>query len=159
MRRETAESVKLLESINYADSGLFGLSIDVFKIRLLISVVQTGGLQEFGFDPEGVFGDWLCFEFSGIKSLNLDLKRGEFGPPYLEDGQLSASDLSDFRSFTMKRIGKSGDTSKLGTYRELVDIHEVDIVLNYGSIKFSFCDLTVSDFTPENFDVCTPGLG
>lgn len=153
MPKETAESIKLLEAINYLDSGLFGLCIDIFKIRLLVSVVQTGGLEDFGFDPEGFLGDWLCFDFSGIKSLNLDLKRGEFGPPYLEDGQLAALDLSDFGSFAMKKIGKSGSTSKLGCYRELVDIYEVDLVLHYGSIKFSFCDLTVSKFIPENLDV------
>ena len=154
MVTDTAESIRLFKSINFEDSELFGLSIDIFKVTLLIWVIQTGGLQEFGFDQDGIYGDHLAFEFTRIQSLNLKICKGEFGPPYLEDGDLSAITLGQsFRKFEIREAGASGSTDRYDVYREPVAIHEVTLDFAGGSINFGFCDLKVRKFIPENLDI------
>jgi hypothetical protein len=149
----TAESIRLFKSINWEDSALFGLAVDIFKVTLLMTVIQTGGLQEFGFDPEGIGGDDLAFDFSRIQFLSLNINKGEFGPPYLEDGDLSAINFGQsFRKFEIREAGASGMTDRYDVYREMVPIHEVTLDFGCGSMKFAFCDLKVRKFVPEDLD-------
>jgi hypothetical protein len=68
---EMANNLKLLNSINFADSALDGFSIDLFKVTILVCVVQTGGLHEFGLDPDNLGGANLAFHFRGVRSLSL----------------------------------------------------------------------------------------
>ena len=153
MLTDTEESIRLLKSINFVDSALFGLSIDIFKITLLVTVIQTAGLQEFGFDDEGACADDLAFDFSRIGFLNLNVRKGEFGPPYLATGELAALDFASFRSFDIRRAGLSGRTDRDGEYRDSVPIHELVVETGYGSIEFSFCDVRVRRFKPEQLDL------
>lgn len=153
MLTDTPSSIRLLESINYVDSALFGLSVDIFKVSLFISVIQTAGLREFGFDQNGLYGDDLVFEFRRIQHLKLQISKGEFGPPYLEDGELSAIDLGpSFRTFGIRKVGTTHVTDRYSVYRDMVDIHEVTLDFGTGTVDFAFCDLRVKQFSPEELD-------
>src|SRR5687767_8154177 len=99
-----ANPLEVLDSINYIDSALFGLSIDLFKIRLFVSARESSKLIKFGFN-EG-YAD-LCLEFRIVENLKLDINKSVFTPPYLEDGDLSAADLLDFdfELLDLKKVG------------------------------------------------------
>ncbi len=34
---DTNEAIKILNSVNFIDSGLFGLTVDIFRLRILLS--------------------------------------------------------------------------------------------------------------------------
>ena len=147
----SAKPIDVLKAINFVDSALFGIEIDIFKIRLLVSVCESPDLMEFGFsDP---FGDF-CLDFRRIGLLELNIRKGEFGPPYLEDGDLSAICLADFNyePVQIEKNGATGMTDRYGEYREARDRYEVRFTLTGGSLKFWFVDLDVSLFDPLDFD-------
>ena len=153
MLNDTAKSIRLLKSINYDDSALFGLNLDIFKISLFMSVVQTRGLPEFGFDQSGVFADNLVFDFRLVSFVNLRVNKGEFGPAYLPDGELAAINFGpSVRSFSIKQSGASGMTDRIDNYRDMVPIYEVTLDFACGSIEFSFSNLRVRQFIPERID-------
>lgn len=146
-----ANPFELLNSINYIDSALFGLSIDLFKIRLFCTFRQSLGLLKLGFEEGGAD---LCLEFRIIENLKVDMNKSVFGPPYLEDGDLAAGDLFDFdfETLDLKKVGSSGHTDRLGEYTELRDIHEVRFTFRNATLQFQFGNLEISTFDPLDLD-------
>ncbi|HEX8514281.1 MAG TPA: hypothetical protein VF688_14380 [Allosphingosinicella sp.] len=146
-----ANPFELLDSINYIDSALFGLSIDLFKIRLFCTFRQSLGLLKLGFEEGGAD---LCLEFRLIENLKLNMNKSVFGPPYLEDGDLAAGDLFDFdfEVLNLKKVGSTGLTDRLGEYTELRDIHEVHFSFRNASMQFQFVTLEISTFDPLDLD-------
>jgi hypothetical protein len=145
-----ANPLELLNSINYIDSALFGLSIDIFKIRLFMTAQQSAGLLKLGF--EDGYAD-LCLEFRIIRNLTINLNKGMFAPPYLDDGDLSAVNLLhfDFSRLELKKIGYTGDTNRSGEYKRR-DLHEIRFVFTTGTLQFQFADLEISTFEPSDLD-------
>lgn len=128
-----ARPLEVLDSINYIDSALFGLGIDIFKIRLLIAAVLSSGLRKFGFEDDHAY---LCFDFRLPESLNLNIKKGVFCPPYLEDGELAACNLLDFdfERIETKKVGSTGQTERINEYGERHDIHEMRMTFSGGGM-------------------------
>lgn len=147
----TADSLKLLNSINYVDSSLFGLSVDPFKIRLFCTFRQSVGLLELGFEEGGAH---LCLEFRLTENLKIDLNKSNFTPPYLEDGDLAAVDLLDFDStgLDLKKIGFASHTDRLGGYQERREHYEVRFTFVNATLQFLFVDLEISVFEPSDLD-------
>jgi len=146
---DTAKCVNIIRSINYLDSSLFGLGIDIFKVRIMVSSTLSSELIRFGFDERF---ENICCDFSQIRNLELEIKKSVFGPPYLEDGQLAAIDLADF-NFKTPKIRKTGSTSttdRLDCYGTNRDIYEIQFTFDYGMIRFEFVELEISVFDPEN---------
>lgn len=145
-----ADSLELLKSLNYIDSALFGLSIDIFKIRLFVTAQQSAGLLKLGF--EDGYAD-LCLEFRIVRNLTINLNKAVFAPPYLDDGDLSAVNLLkfDFARLELNKIGLTGDTARSGQY-ESRDIHEISFVFTTGTLQFQFADLEISIFDPLDLD-------
>lgn len=146
-----ADPLELLKSLNYIDSALFGLSIDIFKIRLFVTAQQSMGLLKLGF--EDGYAD-LCLEFRIIRNLSLNMNKGVYAPPYLDDGDLSAVNLLDFdlERIELKKVGSTGDTERSGQYSELRDIHEVHFAFTSGTLQFQFVNLEISTFEPLDLD-------
>ena len=148
---DTANSLKLLNSINFADSALDGFSIDLFKVTILVCVVQTGGLHEFGLDPDSLGGANLAFHFRGVRSLSLmfdNIRLPE--PPYLDDGALAAVNLGDFHDrFSLTEAGQYGLTAR----GDPVPVYELTVGINKGQLKFQFTALDVEQYTPEDLDM------
>lgn len=146
-----ANPLELLKSINYIDSALFGLSIDIFKIRLFVTAQQSSGILNLGFE-EG-YAD-LCLEFRIIRNLTINMNKAVFAPPYLDDGDLSAVNLLDFdfERLELKKVGSTGDTDQSGQYNELRDIHELRLTFRNATMQFQFVDLEISTFEPLDLD-------
>lgn len=146
-----ADPLKLLGSINYIDSALFGLSIDIFKIRLFVTAQQSAGLSRLGF--EDGYAD-LCLEFRIIRNLMININKTAFAPPYLDDGDLSAVNLLkfDFARLELKKVGSTGDSDRSGQYNRSRDVHEVSLAFTNGTLKFQFADLQISTFDPLDLD-------
>lgn len=144
-------ALELLDSINYIDSALFGLSIDIFKIRLFCTFRDSLGLLNLGFENGGAH---LCLEFRLIENLKIDMSKSIFAPPYLEDGDLAAADLFDFDFGTLdlKKVGSTGLTNRLGEYTKPRDIHEVRFTFRNATVQFQFISLEISTFEPLELD-------
>ena len=150
MEIHQANPLDILRSISYIDSALFGISIDIFKVRLLITVCQSENLKELGFaDDHG----YLCADFRQIRNLDFTISKSTFAPPFLEDGDLAATDLVDFNfdSIEIKKVGATGETDRLGEYREMRDIHEVRLTSVEATLQFQFVAVTLSIFEPLDF--------
>jgi len=150
MARSTAENIEILKSINFEDSNLFGFAIDIFKVRLLITCIESP-LERFGFSTNCD----LCFDFRHINSLILSIHKGELGPPYLEDGELSAISFADFdiRELDLRLVGRGAPPSYSLEEREPLDEYEVHFPFrSNGSITFRFSDLRVDLFDSESLD-------
>jgi hypothetical protein len=147
-----ADPVELLRSINYVDSALFGISIDIFKLRLFVTAQQSLGLARLGFDEGAAF---LCMEFRSISNLKMDIDKSVFGPPYLDDGNLSALDLLnfDFDDLDLRKVGATGLTDRSGEYREMRDVYEVRFTFRNAALRFRFADLEITTFEPETLDI------
>lgn len=145
-----ASSLHVLRSVNYIDSSVLGMHIDIFKIRLLISVRQSYSLRDFGFE-DGC--GYLSVNFRQIRNLELIFKKFSFSPPYLEDGELAAADLMnfDFESLAIERVGSTGETDRFGEYGDLQDVFEVCFIFREGTLKFQFVNIDVSFFDPIDF--------
>ena len=151
MALNTVESIELLESINYEDSSLLGLSVDIFKVRLLINAELSPNVERFGFGP---YAD-LCFDFRHINSLLFSIHKGVFGPPYLDDGDLSAISFANFGFglLDLRKVGKTHPLAYMLEDRELIDEYEVNIPFRMnGSVSFRFAELKVGTFVPESLD-------
>lgn len=146
-----ADPIKLLRSINYIDSALFGLSIDLFKIRLFCTFRQSLGLLQLGFEEGGAD---VCLEFRLVENLKLEINKSVFAPPYLDDGDLSAANLLDFDfgPLDLKKVGSTGRTARPGEYGERRDIHEVRFTFRYAMLQFQFIELEISTFEPLDLD-------
>ena len=146
-----ANSLEVLDSINYIDSALFGLSIDLFKIRLFINARESSRLIQFGFN-EGYAH--LCLEFRLIKNLKIDMNKSVFTPPYLEDGELAAAHLFDFdfEMLDLKKVGFTGETDRINEYKELRAMHEIRMTFRNASLQFQFVTLEISTFEPVDLD-------
>lgn len=150
MTRSTAESIEILKAVNFIDSGLFGLSVDIFKVRLLICCRWSPGLARLGFSQNAD----LCFEFRLADSFLFSVHKGLFGPPYLEDGDLSAINLADFDigELDLRHVGRTIPPS-YDEKAEWVDQYEVHFpFLSNGSLQFRFSTLSVDTFDPESVD-------
>lgn len=151
MVRKTEDCIEILKSINFEDSTLFGFSIDIFKIRMLISWIDPGVLEEFGFRQ---CSD-LCFDFRHVDSLILSIHKGIFGPPYLEDGELSAIDLAafGFAELDLQIVGRGPPLSYSADGGQPVNQYQVNFPFrSNGSIQFRFSELRVGTFIPESLD-------
>ena len=42
---DTAEAIRILKSINFIDSDLFGLTVDLFKVRILINTEVSAEIK------------------------------------------------------------------------------------------------------------------
>jgi hypothetical protein len=147
-----AKPLDVLSSINYSDSALFGLSIDIFKVRLLITAIQSSQLERFGFEEDHAY---LCCDFRKIENLKLDIRKPVFAPPYLEDGDLAAVDLADFdfECVDLRKVGATGLTDRYGGHGEMRDIHEIRLTfIGGGALQFQFASLEISVFDPIDFD-------
>lgn len=150
MARSTAEGIEILKSINFEDSSLFGVSVDIFKVRILITCVESP-LECFGY---GTHTD-LCFDFRHINQLVFSLHKGLFGPPYLADGDLSAISMADFdiRELELRKVGRGMPLSYSPEEQERVDEYHVNFPFrSNGAIAFRFSDLRVDTFDPESLD-------
>lgn len=147
---DTANNLKLLNSINFADSAVDGFSIDLFKVTILVCVVQTGGLHKFGLDPDNLGGANLAFHFRGVRSLSLMFDNIHLPEaPYLDDGKLAAVNLSDFHErFCLTEVGQYGLTAQ----GEPVPVYKLKVGINEGELKFQFTALDVEQYTPEDLD-------
>ncbi len=74
---DTAKCVNIIRSINYIDSSLFGLGIDIFKVRIMVSATLSSELKSFGFNERF---EGICCDFSQIRNLELEIKKSTFGP-------------------------------------------------------------------------------
>ena len=148
---DTSDNLKLLNSINFADSALDGFSIDLFKVTILVCVVQTGGLHEFGLDPDSLGGANFAFHFRGVRSLSLMFDNIHLPEaPYLDDGELAAVNLGDFHDrFSLAEVGQYGLTAQ----GEPVPVYELTVGINEGQLKFQFTALDVEQYTPEDLDM------
>jgi hypothetical protein len=146
-----ANPLEVLDSINYIDSALFGFSIDIFKIRLFLTVRQSSELMKFGFEQDYAY---LCFEFRVIRNLRVNMDKAMFAPPYLDDGDLSAVDLFDFdfEILDIKKAGQTGHTDRLGEYKELHDIYEIKLTFRDAMLQFQFVNLEIREFDPLDLD-------
>lgn len=148
---DTATAIKILRGINFIDSELFGLTVDLFKVRLLVNTEVSPAIKALGLDPGY---DLVGFDFRLVENLKFDFHMAYLGPAYLEDGDLSAGGIAAF-SFDPLDIRKAGSTcrtDRMNVYRDMVEVYEVDMLLNYGSISFRFSDLSVATYPPEDFD-------
>lgn len=150
MELHQAPPLDVLRSINYIDSALFGVHLDIFKVRLLISVRQSDALKHLGFADGG--GN-LCADFRQIRNLDFRICKSTFPPPFLEDGELAATDILDFNfdSIEIEKVGSTGETDRLGEYREMRDIHEVRFTSIEATLLFQFVTVTLSIFDPLDF--------
>lgn len=150
---DTQKALQILEAINLEDSDLFGFSVDPFKIRLLISAGLSSRLEAFKLNP---IAEDLCFDFRllGGDGFNVRLARGPFGPPYSNDGELLANDLSSFTgiTFNLRECGGTEITERWEVERARVPVYEIEVHLFTGSIQFQFCDVRMSTFSAEDFD-------
>lgn len=150
MSLQEKNPIDVLRSINYLDSSAFGIEINVFGITLLISARNSPNLMDFGFsEPHGD----IRAEFRQVRDLSINISKSNFCPPYLGNGELAAVDLLDFASHEIKigRVGATGETDRLGEYRELRDIYEVQFVFPEAELNFKFVNLNLSTFDPLNF--------
>jgi hypothetical protein len=147
---DTSDNLKLLNSINFADSALDGFSIDLFKVTILVCVVQTEGLHEFGLDPDNCGGANFAFHFRGVRSLSLMLDNIRLPEaPYLDDGALAAVNLGDFHErFSLTEVGQYGLTAR----GDPVPVYEITVGINEGQLKFQFTALDVEQYRPEDLD-------
>ena len=147
----TAEAIRILKSINFIDSDLFGLTVDLFKVRLLINTEVSPEIKRSGFDPGF---DLVGFDFRLVENIKFDFHMAYLGPAYLEDGELSAGGIASFsfEPLDLRKVGSTCRTDRINVYRDMVDVYEVDMLLNYGSIKFRFSDLSVATYVPEDLD-------
>ena len=150
MELHQAPPLDVLRSINYIDSALFGIHIDIFKVRLLISVCQSEALEDLGFEDGN--GD-LCADFHQIRNLDFRISKSTFCPPFLEDGELAATDILDFNfdSIEIRKVGSTGQTDRLGEYGEMRDIHVVRFTSVQAALQFQFVAVTLSVFEPLDF--------
>ena len=44
---DTAGAIRILKSINFIDSDLFGLTVDLFKVRLLINTELSPEIKSY----------------------------------------------------------------------------------------------------------------
>lgn len=151
MVRTTAESVEILKSINYVDSALFGLHIDIFKVRLLVNCFWSPGLARLGLSQNAD----LYFDFRHVHSFLFSVHKGVLGPPYLDDGDLSAITLADFDigELDVRHVGKFTPCG------EDMQVDEYEVFFPFrrnGSLKFRFGDLRVGTFDPEKVDDAPP---
>lgn len=150
MARSTAESIEILRSVNFEDSSLFGLHIDIFKVRLLIYCISSP-LEDYGFETCCN----LSFDFRHVSSFIFSMHKGIFGPPYLEDGDLSAIDIAtfDIRGLDLRKVGRATPPSYRMDRAEPVDEYEVSFPFHInGSLRFRFFGLSVDTFDPESLD-------
>lgn len=149
--KDTNQSVKLLESINFIDSSLFGFSVDIFKIQLLIDAELSSSLKDIGLNENF---EELQFDFRLIRNLQLKLDKPIFGPPYDADGELMTLSLGNFtfESLNIIKEGITGTTQRDGVYSDGKPIYAVDIEFYYGRIKFQFSELEISLFDPRPLD-------
>jgi hypothetical protein len=151
---DTTEAIRILRSVNFIDSGLFGLTVDVFKLRLLLSTHPTPQMERFGYNPAiHVLG----FDFRSVENLKFDFHLAGLGPAYLEDGDLAAIDIAQFRfePLELRKAGATHQTDKLGVLRDrgdMVDVYEVSMPLNYGLIEFQFSNLRVATHIAQDLD-------
>ena len=157
MALNTVECIELLESINYEDSSLLGLNVDIFKVSLLISAELSPNVSRFGFGP---YAD-LRFDFRHINAFLFSIHKGVFGPPWLEDGDLSAISFANFNFglLDLRKVGWTRPLSDMLGEGELIDEYEVSIPFRMnGSVQFRFADLKVETFVPEDLDPWRNGL-
>jgi hypothetical protein len=116
-----------------------------------VTAQQSTGLLKLGF--EDGYAD-LCLEFRIIRNLMINMNKGVFAPPYLDDGDLSAVNLLDFdfHHLDLKKVGSTGDTDRSGQYNELRDIHEVRFTFRNAELQFQFVELEISTFEPLDLD-------
>lgn len=150
MELHQAPPLDVLRSINYIDSALFGVHIDIFKVRLLISVRQSEAMKRLGFEDGN--GN-LCADFRQMRNLDFRVRKSTFCPPFLEDGELAATDILDFNfdSIAIKKVGSTGETDRLGEYLEMRDIHEIRFTSVEAKLQFQFVTVTLSIFEPLDF--------
>lgn len=148
---QTQRAIRALRSINAIDSALFGFCIDIFKVRIFISAGLSPGLESLGFNGDH---DDLRFDFRQVSELNVDFKRGQLGPPYLEDGSLAVVDLADLDSeaIPLSEAGATGQTNRLNHYREMRSIYQVAFSTHHGEIRFKFVDADLHRFVPSELD-------
>lgn len=147
---ETERALRVLQAINFLDSELFGFSVDIFKVRILISA-GLSEIGEFGYDPTF---ESLCFDFRRVEDLRIDYRKGWIAPPYLEDGELAAIDLDNFQfqSIELKKSGTTCDTERQNVSGPFRDRYDVAFAFRGGVIAFKFADLRVSTFGAEALD-------
>lgn len=146
---DTAEAIRILKSINFIDSELFGLTVDKFKVRLLVRTEVAPEIKSCGFDPGF---DLVGFDFRLVENIKFSFHMANLGPAYLEDGELAAGGIAAFRfePLDLRRAGSTCRTDRINHYRDTVDIYEIDLLLNYGFIKFQFSDLSIATYVPED---------
>lgn len=145
-----ADPLDVLRAVNDIDSALFGLSIDIFKVRLLIMADLSYELTSLGFDADHAN---ICFDFRQVENLVFSASKANLGPAYLEDGDLALMDLFSFDSIEIKKAGETGITDRLNVYGERREVHEVRISFRLGGIiQFEFADLEYTTFDPLDLD-------
>ncbi len=147
---ETERALRVLQVINFLESDLFGFSVDIFKVRILISA-GSSAIGEFGYDPTF---ESLCFDFGRVEDLKIDYRKGWIAPPYLEDGELAAIDLDHFQceSIEVKKSGKTIDSERQNVSGPSRDRYDIAFACRGGMIAFRFADLRVSTFEAEALD-------
>lgn len=147
---ETERALRVIQAINFLDSDLFGFSVDIFKVRILISA-GLSAIEEFGYDPTF---ESLCFDFRRVEDLKIDYRKGWIAPPYLEDGELGAIDLDHFQfeSIEVRKSGKTIDSQRQNVSGPSRDRYDIAFACRGGAIAFKFADLRVSAFDAEALD-------
>ena len=145
MSNDISNEINILNTVNYMDSALFGFSIDIFKIQLLISLPESPELEEFGISKDSD----LCCEFLLVEDVEINFFENRLGPPYIENGELSAMNIADFffEELDIKKAGVTTDTDIGDEIGEIRDRYEVQFTLsNKGKIAFKFADIKISIF-------------
>lgn len=145
MPNDISNEINILNTVNYMDSALFGFTIDIFKIQLFISLPESPELEEFGISKDSD----LCYEFLLVEDVEINFVGNRLGPPYLDNGELSAINIADFffEELDIKKAGVTTYTDVIDKVGEIRDRYEVQFTLSgKGKIAFKFADIKISAF-------------
>jgi len=135
----------LLNSINFVDSSILRLSIDIAKIEIVIdpAFLNSALKDELRLDTEAI-----TLKFLGLRDVKISLNRTTFPKLILNDGTLAAADISGFEFDRIKIIslGKTRETNCLDVYSNPKQEYAVELKLEIGVIYFCFVTLKIAKF-------------
>lgn len=151
---DQSKCLTLLREINFVDSELIGLEVDIYKLRLLIDVRLSSHLKAFGLNP---VGENLCFDFRllGGNGYCIEMKRlVPHGPTHTCDGELLLNTLGriDLADLEVVNRGMTTLTDRDGVEGAPRPIFEICLPYCHGKVTFQFTEMRVCTFREEDLD-------
>lgn len=145
MKTKIQDYREIFDSINFVDSSLFSLCLNIFNFRMVLDVLPLNDAIE---ERLGGKFELVSFEFRRISNFSLSFDRGVFPKPFLSDGSVAASEIAnfDFERIKLNPVGKTIHTDRTDTYCDPMDIYEIDFYFDCGKLSFRFVELFISGY-------------